>query len=137
MIEFIKDNDSDDEQIIAIIVRGSYNDEGAKFFTPNSFSQQLGYLSRPKGYLVKPHIHNLVIREVSYTQEVLVVKSGIIKVNLFNRKKEFIKAVILNPPDLILLASGGHGIEFLEASELIEIKQGPYISPQEDKEIFS
>lgn len=28
---------------------------------------------------------------------------------------------------VILLASGGHGFEMMEASEIIEVKQGPYV----------
>ncbi len=38
--------------------------------------------------------------------------------------------------DIILLAGGGHGFTFLEDSEVIEIKQGPYISFEVDKERF-
>ncbi|MBF0301323.1 MAG: hypothetical protein HQK51_21640, partial [Oligoflexia bacterium] len=59
------------------------------------------------------------------------------KVNLYKQNKEFLQTVILEPMDLILLARGGHGLEFIEEGEIIEVKQGPYISPQEDKEIFA
>jgi hypothetical protein len=34
--------------------------------------------------------------------------------------------------DVILLAAGGHGFEMLEDSQIIEIKQGPYVG-EEDK----
>jgi hypothetical protein len=32
----------------------------------------------------------------------------------------------LHAGDVILLAYGGHGFEMLEATEMIEVKQGPY-----------
>jgi hypothetical protein len=32
----------------------------------------------------------------------------------------------LEAGDVILLASGGHGFEMIEDSEIIEVKQGPY-----------
>ena len=47
------------------------NQEGIKFFTPNDFSQQLGYMKRDKGYEIMPHVHNPVKRNVYITKEVL------------------------------------------------------------------
>jgi hypothetical protein len=35
---------------------------------------------------------------------------------------------------VILLSTGGHGFEMLEESELIEVKQGPYL---DDKKRFT
>ncbi len=35
--------------IIAIIIRNDYKKDGIEFFTPNNFSQQLGYMSHKKG----------------------------------------------------------------------------------------
>ena len=32
-----------------------------------------------------------------------------------------------NTGDVILLASGGHGFQMIEQSEIIEVKQGPYV----------
>jgi len=34
---------------------------------------------------------------------------------------------VLNQGDVALLAYGGHGFEMLEDSEMIEVKQGPYV----------
>ena len=50
--------------------------KGIKFFPPNQFSQQLGYMKRDAGYVIEPHVHNPIVREVDYTKEVLFVKSG-------------------------------------------------------------
>jgi hypothetical protein len=113
--------------IFAIILRADYKAEGIKFFTPNEFSQQLGYMNRPKGYEISPHLHNRVKRNVEYTSEVLLIKSGKVKADFYDENKDYFKSSILNKGDVILLVHGGHGFEMLEKSEMIEIKQGPYI----------
>jgi hypothetical protein len=122
MIEEIKNN----ERLLAIIIYSNYHADGISFLTPNSFSQQLGYMNRPAGYVIKPHIHNLVKREVFLTQEVLIIKSGKIRVDLYADSKEYIESRILEKGDIILLADGGHGFEIIEQSEIIEVKQGPF-----------
>lgn len=90
------------------------------------FSQQLAYMRHPKGKKIKPHIHNSVKREVHFTQEVLLIKSGKLKTNIFRNDKSFLSTHILEAGDVILLAGGGHSFEGLEDFEMIEIKQGPY-----------
>lgn len=120
------------QNLLAIIIRANYHKEGISFFTPNDFSQQLGYMNRPKGYIIEPHVHNLVERKVMLTQEVLYVKSGSVRVDFYNDLQEYLESTIIQTGDVILLASGGHGFEILEDAEMIEIKQGPYVG-EEDK----
>jgi hypothetical protein len=93
-------------------------------------------MSHPAGHKIPPHTHKLVVREIQYTQETLLVKSGRIRVDLYSDEKKYIRSEELVAGDVILLASGGHGFVFLEESELIEVKQGPYISFEVDKERF-
>ena len=119
--------------ILAIILRTKFEDKGIKFFTPDNFSQQLGYMKREKGYIIDPHIHNPVTREVEYTKEVLFIKSGEVSVDLYNQNMEFIQNEILYQGDFILLASGGHGFRMKKDSEIIEIKQGPYLDKLDKK----
>ncbi|WP_199748366.1 hypothetical protein [Pedobacter sp. KBW01] len=111
---------------MAIIIKASYKKEGISFFTPNDFSQQLGYMNRPKGYVIEPHIHNINERKVTLTQEVLYIKSGKLRVDFYDQEKVFLESSILETGDVVLLAAGGHGFEMIEDSEIIEIKQGPY-----------
>jgi hypothetical protein len=121
-IEYIKNKG----QVFAIIISRHFDKKGIHFFTPDEFSQQLGYMNHPKGKIIEPHFHNPVERNVVYTQEVLYIKKGKIKVNFYNEKQDFLLHRILEGGDVILLASGGHGFEVLEDIEMIEIKQGPY-----------
>lgn len=122
MIEHIYDAD----KVLAFIVRTGYKKEGISFFTPNEFSQQLGYMNRPAGYVISPHVHNPIAREVQYTKEVLFVKSGRVRVDFYSDAQAYLESTILEAGDVILLAFGGHGFEMLEQTELIEVKQGPY-----------
>lgn len=122
-------------EMIALIIPSDFEKEGLEFFTPDDFSQQLAYMKHPKGKQIEPHVHNLVMREVQFTQEVLIVKSGKVRVDLFTNKKEYLESVILTDGDIILLASGGHGFEMLEETQMIEVKQGPYAG-DEDKTRF-
>lgn len=112
--------------MLALILRANYRADGIQFFTPDDFSQQLGYMNRPKGYVIDPHVHNPVAREVQYTKEVLLIKSGKVRVDFYDDDQNYLESRIMLPGDVILLAFGGHGFEMLENSEIVEVKQGPY-----------
>lgn len=111
---------------LAVLLRSSYNEDGIKFFTPSDFSQQLAYMKRPVGYVIPPHVHNPVAREVHFTKEVLFIKSGKVRVDFYDDDRNYLESRILGQGDVILLAFGGHGFEMIETSEIIEVKQGPY-----------
>ena len=113
-------------QLLSIIIQHNFEKDGIEFFTPDDFSQQLAYMKRPKNYMIPPHVHNPILREVQLTQEVLFIKSGKVRVDFYDDDKNYLESTILGAGDVILLAHGGHGFEMLEESEIIEVKQGPY-----------
>lgn len=115
-----------DNILVALIIRTNYCARGITFFTPPEFSQQLAYMHHPEGKTIEPHVHNPVTREVIFTQEVLFIKKGKLRVDFYSQDKKYIESRILNKGDIILLASGGHGFAVLEEVEMIEVKQGPY-----------
>ncbi len=115
-----------DGLLLAIILRAGYRAEGIQFFTPGEFSQQLGYMNRPAGYIIPPHVHNAVPREVEFTKEVLFIKSGRVRVDFYGESQAYLESRVLETGDVALFAHGGHGFEMLEHSEIIEVKQGPY-----------
>lgn len=128
--------DKDNTVPICHIIRAAYSPAATEFFTPGSYSQQLGIIKYPKDGYIKPHYHNKVVREVHFTQEVLVIRKGKVRVNLFDHELKPIGDVIVSKGDVILLASGGHGFEMLEDSEMLEVKQGPYNGVAADKTHF-
>jgi len=123
-------------QVLAMILPADYRAEGIKFFTPDDFSQQLAYMRRPIGHVIQPHVHNAVVREVQYTKEVLVIRSGRLRVDFYDDSQIYLESRILSSGDIILLARGGHGFEMLEDCEIVEVKQGPYAGDK-DKTRFS
>jgi len=117
---------SAENSILALIIRSSFNAPGIHFCTPENFSQQLAVMSHPQGKTIPAHVHNFLSREVAFTQEVLIIKKGKLRVDFYDTARKYFESRILESGDVILLASGGHGFEVLEELEMIEVKQGPY-----------
>jgi hypothetical protein len=122
MIEYV----THDNKNLALILRHGFHKEGIEFLTPSNYSQQLGYMNRPAGYVIEPHVHNPVPREVLFTKEVLFIKTGKLRVDFYDDDQNYLESRILMQGDVILLAFGGHGFEMIEPTEMIEVKQGPY-----------
>lgn len=120
-----------DKVLLAIIIPASFSDNGIHFFTPNDFSQQLAYMKRPKGYEIESHVHKAVPRNIEWTQEVLLIKSGRVKIDFYDKDCVYLESRVLTAGDVVLLAHGGHGFTMLEESEIIEVKQGPYAGEQD------
>jgi len=118
-------------KILAIIIEKDYSKEGVEFFTPNDFSQQLAYMKHSKGKKIDAHTHNIIAREVNYTKEVLIIRKGKLRVDLYDDDRSYIESHIVSEGDVVLLAYGGHGFECLEEVEMIEVKQGPYLGDQD------
>lgn len=112
--------------MLALIVRSSFQEAGIHFFTPDDFSQQVAYMRHPAGKNIQPHIHNEVPRSVHFTQEVLFVRKGRLRVDFYGQARDYVSSRILSAGDVVLLADGGHGFQCLEELEMIEVKQGPY-----------
>ena len=132
MIEKITDQDV----VLAIIVRSSFSHPGINFFTPNDYSQQLAYMSHPTGKEIQPHVHKKVQREVHYTQETLFIRKGKLQVDFYSDEQKFLESRELEAGDVILLIKGGHGFKVVEDLEMFEVKQGPYAG-DEDKIKFT
>lgn len=125
-----------DGHLIALIVRAGFSAPGIHFFTPGNFSQQLAYMQHPAGKKIAAHYHNSVPRAVEYTQEVLVIRRGRLRVDFYDRAQSYLESRVLERGDVMLLAGGGHGFEVLDDIEMVEIKQGPYYDDR-DKTRFA
>lgn len=114
------------DQFLGLIIRKGYHDTGIQFLTNDQSPQQLGYMNREKDYIIAPHVHNRVPRTVELTQEVLIIRSGKVRVDFYDDNQLYLKSRIANEGDIIFLGYGGHGFKMLEDSEIVEVKQGPY-----------
>lgn len=122
----MKINIEHNEELLAIIIKDSYSKQGVSFFTNADLSQQLAYMKHPSGTTIMPHVHNPVRREVHFTQEVLIIKRGVLRVDFYDNEKHYFGSHFLEKGDVILLIKGGHGFEVIEEVEMVEVKQGPY-----------
>ena len=78
-----------------------------------------------------------VPRTIEWTQEVLIIRSGKVRLDLYEpATRVYLESHVLLPGDIVLLAHGGHGFVMLEQSEIVEVKQGPYAG-EYDKKRFS
>ncbi len=126
-IERISYND----ELLAIIVYGSFQSDGIHFFSEEKHSQQVALLKHPSGKVIQAHIHNSVERTIYDTTEVLILRKGKLRVNFYNTGNEFLMSRLLQKDDLIILLKGGHGLEVIEDVEIIEVKQGPYLGDRD------
>lgn len=127
-LEWIKD---DKGNTLAMIVRKECNPAKTQFFTPDEYNQQIGFVVYPKGGEVVTHMHLPVDRRVTGTSEVLIVRNGRAVIRFYKTDKTFVAKRELEPGDLVLLVSGWHGMDFLEDTVVIEVKQGPYLGVNE------
>ena len=121
-------NISDDSGLLAVIIRADFQADGIVFATPNELPQQLGYMKRPAGYEINPHVHVLKRYDVQYSSETLFIRKGKVRIDFYSEDGQHLSSEILTAGDVVLLSRGGHGFEMLEESEIIEVKQGPYES---------
>jgi hypothetical protein len=104
--------------------------------TPDEFGLQVAVMERPKGYSIPAHEHLPVPRATVGTQEVLLIRQGTLRADLFSSERDYLASVQLSAGDAIILNSGGHGFFASEDCLFLEVKQGPYVEGK-DKVIFS
>ncbi len=129
-----KETVNHDGKQIALILRKNLKVDGLEFFTQQDNPFQVGVHNRPKGIKLSPHFHHLDKPLVIDTiQEILIVQKGKISITFYSSDSKVITKKILREGDSILLMSEGHGVDFLQDSQVLEIKQGPYPGPSSAK----
>jgi len=99
---------------------------GTFFGTPPDWPLQIGTLNHPRGHVIPPHRHGIPAGRAVIRQEVLAVITGRLRCDLFDDHGSFRESREVGPGEVVLLVSGGHGVEFLEDTLAVEVKQGPY-----------
>ncbi|HML73038.1 MAG TPA: hypothetical protein PKB02_00950 [Anaerohalosphaeraceae bacterium] len=120
-----------DGQLIATIIRAEKMPDETEFVTGDDVKQQVGFVVYPEGGIIPRHVHVPMERHLRGTSEVLVVRKGMLEADFYTDGKEFICTRLLRQGDVLLLVSGGHGFRCLKDTVLLEVKQGPYLGPQE------
>ena len=111
-----------------------FNNSSTTFFSSPEDQLQIGSISIKPDRPIKAHGHNPVDRRLTNTSEVLVLLNGNIMISFYDTKSAFLLDLLVESRSVISLHAGGHGFRALSNNvELLEIKQGPYISGQADK----
>jgi len=133
MIEKITHN----KKLYALIVRKYRRPQnGINFFTPDHFSQQLGFMKHGKNHTIKPHYHKKRLTKILITTEIILIVKGILRVDFYNEKQKYIFSKLLKKNQIIMLMHGGHGFKVIKDVEMLEFKQGPF-SIKKDKIKFN
>ncbi len=125
------------KKILAIILNEKKysKKKGIKFVTPNFFTLQLGFMNHKKNHIIKPHTHRNFLRKINKTAEVLIVKSGVLRIDFYASKTKYLFSKLLKKNNIAILIQGSHGFKVIKKCNLIEIKQGPF-NPLLDKTKF-
>ena len=123
----IKHNDVE----LGSIVRSTYHSSGIGFFSNDNDGLQLGYMNRPDGHVIVPHTHNNIKREVYFTEEILFIRSGMVRVDFYDENQQYIESYIVHAGDIVILKAGGHGFKVIERADIFEVKQGPYLGAKD------
>ena len=122
--------------VLAMIVRGESEwDKGLNFISAESDFVQAGFWNYDKGKKLQAHLHLDCLRQVLKTQEVILVKRGKLRVDIYTPQKVLFQSIELIAGDIGIFLHGGHGYEILEDDTMVlEIKNGPYVGPENDRE---
>lgn len=103
------------------------------FFSPAESSFQFGLLAHKAGFVEPPHYHKPVVRTISDLQQMFVVQSGVVVVELYDDAGNLLREIKMHAGDAIVLIHGVHAIRVIEDMQCISVKQGPYLGTEEDK----
>jgi hypothetical protein len=128
--EYIRDGDT----LLAILVRANARSAAKyNFLTAETAPLQLGVNFYAGGEKIPAHAHVPRQIQINQIQEVLLIGHGMVRLSLYNENKLKVSETELNAGDLVLLITGGHGLDVLEDTKIVEVKQGPYDGRVKDK----
>ena len=122
----------------AYLVRSNEWPEGLSFITPDETFIQVGTWRYEAGKQLAAHVHKDYPRQATKTQEVVFVKQGRMRTTLYDKDRQPVKEIILETGDLLIITEAGYGYEILsDDTQILEAKNGPFVSVEKDKEKFS
>jgi len=120
--------------VLARYIPSSSWNTGLTFFSKDKEYIQVGTWKYEKGKELLAHIHNRVERKINRTQEVLFIRKGKIEASIYDLKGKLVKKIYAGSGDILVLLNSGHGYKILEDdTQVIEIKNGPYLGAEIDR----
>ena len=125
------------DELYAIIVSPDDFTDGINFVSAAEWPFQLGLLMHKSGHTIAPHRHTAQPgRVIAQTQEFLLVVSGTMEVDFFDVDGQWFDTQRLTSGEALLHIQGGHGFRFMEKTRVLELKQGPYLGKDKEKEMI-
>ena len=115
-----------DNKLIAFIISKNYHEDGLRFVTDPEFPLQLAFIKNSKNSIVERHFHPSFNRVIKERMEFIFVCKGRLYIEFYDNNKNFLEGCKVSSGDSVFIASGGHSIKYLETSEIIELRLGPY-----------
>ena len=112
--------------VLSKFIKHKKNSVDKNFFTENEEELQVAGFNLKKDEIIIRHYHPNQDRTIKTTSEVIIVKTGMLQVDIYDDSHNFIEKFILEDGDIAILISGGHGLSVIDDCEFIEVKQGPY-----------
>ncbi|OGG12854.1 hypothetical protein A3D77_07400 [Candidatus Gottesmanbacteria bacterium RIFCSPHIGHO2_02_FULL_39_11] len=120
------------KKLFAYIVRNQ-KPQKTVFITPRESNLQVGFVVYQENNEIPRHVHNPIRRILDRTEEVLIVRQGRARLDIYDDEKKRVDSKEVFEGDVIILVNGGHGFHIYEDTVLLEIKQGPYTGISEKK----
>jgi cupin fold WbuC family metalloprotein len=136
MIEYIKDLDGN---ILHIVHRANNDSIRDDIVNPSEFIQ-VAYMRPESGQSFQPHYHlkRTSSNDTVITQETWIIISGSIEAFYYDESNSLLCRRVLNKSDCTITLGGGHSYKCLEEETVVyEIKNGPYVGRENDKEYFT
>ncbi len=111
--------------------------DGLSFFSEAADGIQVGAWKYDKGVELKRHCHNEVPRQVVRTHEALFVLRGRAEATVYDLNDIEVAHITLEAGDILTLLDSGHGYRILEdGTQVLEVKNGPYLGADVDRRRF-
>lgn len=127
---------------IAIIFKNHKFSDGLNFYSHDKDFLQIGTWAYNKKKTLQRHFHKIHKKNSNLTQEFIYVVNGKLKISFYTTpisdlSVKLIDKIILKKNDFALIYRLGHEYQILEDNtNIIEIKNGPYLGPQIDRERY-
>ncbi len=109
--------------------------EGLRFYSNDQDFIQVGTWGYDAGKELLAHAHNSVERKVLKTQEVLYIRKGSVLAQIYDSDKNLVEELVIKEGDTLIALEGGHGYKVLEdGTQVLEVKNGPYLGAEVDRQ---
>jgi len=127
------------EDLLLAIV-GNLKDalHGSTFYGSGKNPLEWALFNLDGGDVLQAHIHKVRKRLRSHkTVEFLYIVQGKLRTDFYDLNKNKIRSEVLSAGEFVCLYDGGHGFKALrDDTKFIEVKNGPFVGVEEDKEKF-